>query len=62
MAQYRNVLSWLETQYLNPAIDITKKVVESASDDLPDTEEYKELKELEHLLDEALHYVRRHQN
>ena len=60
MAQYRNVLSWLETQYLNPALDITKKVVESSDEAI--TEEYTELKELEKLLDEALHYVRRHQN
>ena len=62
MAQYRNVLSWLETQYLNPAIAITKKVVASSDDDSQDTGDYAELKELEKLLDEALNYVRRHQN
>jgi hypothetical protein len=60
MAQYRNVLSWLETQYLNPAMEITKKVVESTGTE--DTEEYEELKELETILSEALQYVRRHQN
>ena len=57
MAQYRNVLSWLETRYLEPAMEITKTVVDSS---LPDNENYPELKELEDILEEALDYVKRH--
>ncbi|MCL2388493.1 MAG: hypothetical protein FWC89_13240 [Defluviitaleaceae bacterium] len=60
MAQYKNVLSWLETEYLNPAMDITKRVVESSTAD--DSCDYSELKDLEMLLEKALTYVRRHQN
>jgi len=60
IAQYRNILSWLETKYLNPAIDITKKAV--ASTEEAGTEKYEELKEIESLLEEALKYARWHQN
>lgn len=60
MAQYRNVLSWLETEYLNPAICITKNVVESATEE--ERTDYSELKDLEELLEKALEYVKRHQN
>ena len=60
MAQYRNVLSWLETEYLHPAMDITKRVVESSTTN--DSCDYSELKDLEDLLEKALKYVRRHQN
>ena len=63
MPQYKNVLRWLETEYLAPAMQITKKVAESAS--APGEEEpseYKELKELEEILEKSLEYVRQHQN
>jgi len=60
MAQYRNVLSWFETEYLNPAMDITKKVINKS--DTEDLGNYSELKDLEELLEKALEYVRRHQN
>jgi len=59
MAQYKNVLSWLETEYLDPAIKITKNVIESASTEEPT--EYSELKDLEEILEKALEYVRCHQ-
>ncbi|MCL2223977.1 MAG: hypothetical protein FWB96_03305 [Defluviitaleaceae bacterium] len=64
MPQYRNVLAWLETEYLSPAIEITKRVVTSTDIDetTPDTGNYAELKDLERLLEKALTYVRRHQN
>ncbi|MCL1842993.1 MAG: hypothetical protein FWF79_04210 [Defluviitaleaceae bacterium] len=64
MPQYRNVLSWLETEYLTPAIAITKQVVEGTDVDetAPDTGNYAELKDLEHLLEKALTYIRRHQH
>jgi len=55
---YRNVMSWLETEYLVPAVDIAKKAVTTTDDE---AEKMTELKELEKLLEEALHYVRRHQ-
>ena len=59
MAQYRNVLSWLESEYLSPAMEIAKKVVNmTAAEDT----DYVELKELEGILEKALEYVRRHQN
>jgi len=60
MAQYKNVLNWLETEYLNPALDITKKVANSSSTEEPT--DYTELKDLENILEKALMYVRRHQN
>ena len=60
MAQYKNVLSWLETEYLNPAANIIKTVIETSSTDEPF--EYSELKDLEEILEKALKYVRRHQN
>ena len=60
MAQYKNVLSWLETEYLSPAINIAKKVKSSSFTDEPS--DYSELKDLEKLLEEALKYVKRHQN
>jgi len=60
MAQYKNVLSWLETEYLSPAIEITKKVIGDTDEDEPDN--YSELKEIEDLLIKALEYVKRHQN
>ena len=59
MAQYKNVLSWLETEYLNPAVEIAKRVMESSSTEEPD--DYSELKDLEEILEKALEYVRRHQ-
>ena len=64
MQQYLNVLSWLETEYLDPAIAITKRAAENTDidDNAPDTGNYAELKELEQLLEKALTYVRRHQN
>ena len=64
MPQYRNVLSWLETEYLSPAVSIAKRVAEGSPIDetAPDTGDYAELKELEQLLEKALTYVRRHQN
>ena len=60
MAQYKNVLSWLETEYLEPAVEITKKVAASTSTDEPSS--YCELDHLEEILEKALEYVRRHQN
>ena len=60
MAQYRNVLSWLEKEYLTPAIGITKKVVNEAEEKDPEPTEYKELKELEDILEKALEYVKEH--
>jgi hypothetical protein len=64
MPQYRNVLSWLETEYLSPAIEITRRVIDNTNDidDGIDTGNYTELTELEKLLEKALIYVRRHQN
>ena len=59
MAQYMNVLSWLETEYLIPAMEIAKKVTEVTTTEEPD--EYPELKDLEEILEKALEYVRRHQ-
>lgn len=59
MAQYKNVLGWLESEYLKPAIDIAKKVVDTT---VADDTDYTELKELENILEKALEYVRRHQN
>jgi NAD(P)H-dependent FMN reductase len=59
VAQYKNVLSWLETEYLNPAVKIAKKVVETTETEEPT--EYSELKDLECILEKALEYVRRHQ-
>jgi len=61
MAQYRNVLSWLEKEYLNPAIRITKKVISEAEEKDPEPSEYKELKEIEDILEKALAYVKEHQ-
>jgi len=60
MAQYRNVLEWLDQQYLTPASNITKKVVAEAKAKDPEPSEYKELKEIEELLEEALKYVKVH--
>jgi len=60
MAQYKNVLSWLETEYLIPAVEITKSVMETSETEEP--LEYSELKDLEEILEKALAYVRRHQN
>jgi hypothetical protein len=64
MQQYRNVLSWLESEYLSPAINITNRVVKNTEIDenAVDTGNYAELKELEQLLEKALTYVKRHQN
>lgn len=59
MAQYKNVLSWLETEYLAPALQITKKAVIDSSQ--ADTGNYPELEEIEELLVKALEYVKRHQ-
>ena len=61
MAQYKNVLNWLETQYLNPAMEITRRVVNEADPLAEDPNNYPELKELEAILEEALEYVKRHQ-
>ena len=36
MAQYRNVLSWLEKEYINPVLRITKKVVSEAEEKSPE--------------------------
>jgi len=60
MAQCKNVLSWLETEYLSPAMEITKKVVNAQT--VEESDEYSELKDLEAILEKALMYVRRHQN
>ena len=61
VAQYKNVLRWLETEYLHPAVQITKKVAEASSEaEEPST--YTELKEIEELLQKGLEYVRQHQN
>jgi hypothetical protein len=64
MQQYKNVLSWLESEYLSPAINITNRVVKNTEIDenAVDTGNYAELKELEQLLEKALTYVKRHQN
>ncbi|MCL1845171.1 MAG: hypothetical protein FWF77_04640 [Defluviitaleaceae bacterium] len=63
MSQYRNVLSWLETKYLHPAAQITKRAVENANknEKAPEPSNYAELKDIENLLEEALIYVREHQ-
>jgi len=60
VAQYKNVLSWLETKYLNPAVELTRTAVDISIAD--DSNNYPELKELEKILEEALEYIRRHQN
>ena len=59
MAQYKNVLGWLETEYLDPAVKIARSVAEATGTDEP--LEYSELKDLEEILEKALEYVRRHQ-
>ena len=61
MAQYRNVLEWLDHKYLTPAVDITRKVVKEADATAPEPNNYKELKEIETLLETALEYVKLHQ-
>jgi len=63
MPQYRNVLAWLEKEYLSPAVEITKRVVNNTdiNENAVDTGEYEELKDLEKLLEKALTYVREHQ-
>ena len=60
MPQYKNVLSWLESEYLLPAMGITQSVLESSS--TTECNEYPELKDLEAILEKALQYIRRHQN
>jgi len=58
MAQYKNVLAWLDKKYLSPATDIARKVIDVSQ---PDDGNYPELKELEELLETALEYVKLHQ-
>lgn len=58
MAQYKNVLRWLESRYLQPAFNISKEERERkdiAEDDIV------ALIKIEKLLEEALDYVREHQ-
>jgi len=61
MAQYKNVLRWLETEYLHPAIQIAKRVSEESSA-AEEPSVYTELKDIEELLEKSLEYVRQHQN